>query len=308
MENERWGIIYCPKQGVQRSHKRWERIREYLTAREISYDFVQSEGLDSVSRLTTMLAQNGYRTIIIVGGDSALNLALNSILALGEEARNGIALGVIPNGRGNDWATFWGFDDDNDEQTVEWLAKRRLRKVDVGFIREKREDAAPPQYFLNCINVGLVANIMNIKHKTRQWLVLRGLSYALSMVLLLFQRMETKMHLKVNEDEIHRRLMSLCIGSARGYGLTPSAVPYNGMLDVSTVSHPAISQLLGGTWLLLTGRILNHRNVRSYRTSRPINIFDTGHAPITIDGRATSVQTPFEVDLKKEYINFIIPS
>ena len=89
MENERWGIIYCPKQGVQRSHKRWERIREYLTAREISYDFVQSEGLDSVSRLTTMLAQNGYRTIIIVGGDSALNDAVNCLMQEESAGRRG---------------------------------------------------------------------------------------------------------------------------------------------------------------------------------------------------------------------------
>ena len=41
----RWGIIYCPKPGVRRTHKRWEHIKELLDAQQASsYDFVQSEG------------------------------------------------------------------------------------------------------------------------------------------------------------------------------------------------------------------------------------------------------------------------
>lgn len=78
----------------------------------------------------------------------------------------------------------------------------------------------PSPFLLNCVNVGLVANIMNIKHKTRRFWGMLTLSHLSSMFLLLFQRMEHKMHFKVNLDDIDKSVMTVCIGSARGYGQT----------------------------------------------------------------------------------------
>ena len=204
MEPSRWGIIYCPKEGVRRIHKEWEAIRSYLTEKGVLFDFVQSEGPKSVERLAAMLASNGYSTIIIVGGDAALNRALNGILSQGDEVRQNIALGVIPNGWGNDFAHFWGIEEDNYKQNIDWLIKRRLRKVDVGYCVSERLGEDHPRYFLNCVNVGLVANIMNIKHKTRRFWGMLTLSHLSSMFLLLFQRMEHKMHFKVNLDDIDK--------------------------------------------------------------------------------------------------------
>lgn len=302
----RWGIIYCPKQGAGRSQKRWEHIQELLEARGVGYDFVQSEGPESVERLTRMLCQNGYDTIIIMGGDSALNRALNGVLVLGDEVRQRVALGVIPNGRGNDFATFWGFDEKDDEQTINWLHRRRLRPVDVGLLQSA---TGHQRYFLNCVNVGLVANIMKLKYKTRRIFGLSALSYFASMFLLLFQRMETRMKLHINEDTIERKLMTVCVGNAHGYGQTPSAVPYNGMLDISMVSHPEVSQLLAGLWLLFTGKFLNHKNVRAYRSPRPIHFMNIKNATVSADGMVLSdFREQLHISLLPEHINFIIPS
>ena len=96
MEPSRWGIIYCPKDGVRHIHKEWEAIRSYLTEKGVLYDFVQSEGPKSVERLAAMLASNGYTTIIIVGGDAALNRALNGVLSQGEEVRRSVACNYLP--------------------------------------------------------------------------------------------------------------------------------------------------------------------------------------------------------------------
>jgi hypothetical protein len=57
--------------------------------------------------------------------------------------------------------------------------------------------------------------------------------------------MEYKMKLKINSEVIERKVMTVCIGSGPGYGQTPNAVPYNGMLDVSVVYHPEMVQLIG---------------------------------------------------------------
>ena len=129
VEETRWGILYCPK---GRSSKQREKIQRVLDDRHVQYDFVQSESSDSVERLMTMLIHNGYKTIVIMGGDSALNDAVNCLMREEKLVRDSIALGVIPNGVMNDFARYWDFKEGSIEQTVDWLVKRRVRSVDLG--------------------------------------------------------------------------------------------------------------------------------------------------------------------------------
>ena len=287
-----------------RTHKRWEKIRRYLNEQQVEYDFVQSEGGGSEERLAAMLAKNGYTTIIIVGGDGALNRAIHGVLSVDPELHKTVTFGIIPNGHGNDYARFWGLDEDDSIEAVNVLIRRRIRQVDLGFIHEGERE----HYFLNCMNVGLAASIMDIKHKTYRFWGLSSLSYLSSFFLMLFHRMEQQMKLSVNHETIERSLMNVCIGNAQGYGLTPNAVPYNGMLDVTTISHPAISQLIAGMYMLVTGKFLTHRNVRPYRSRQKIRFERIGHSIVSIDGQVLpEVQLPITVSVRQEWIRFIIP-
>ena len=308
VEITRWAILYCPKTGILNSHKRWEKIQKVLDERQVQYDFVQSETADSVERLVKMMIQNGYKTIVIVGGDSALNDAVNCLMMEEKSVRDDIALGVIPNGVLNDFAKFWDFDDDKIEQTIDWLIKRRVRKIDLGCIRyiNKKGDKCH-RYFLNCINIGLTADIMNLRRQTRRLFGSQTLSFLVSLFVMLFHRMEYKMKLKINSEVIERKVMTVCIGSGPGYGQTPNAVPYNGMLDVSVVYHPEVVQLIEGLWLLVAGRFLNHRSVHPYRT-KEIEVEYAKKAIVGIDGRM--MKTPvgsYRITVEQEVVNFLIP-
>ncbi len=291
------------------SNKKWERIRQCLKNNGIAYDHVQSESVGSVDRLVKMLISNGYRTIVIVGGDSALNDAVNCMMQLEKSVRDGIALGVIPHGVMNDFAHFWEFDEDNVEQTIAWLKQRRVRKIDLGCIRyTNKKGEACRRYFLNCINVGLIASIMNLRRQTRHLLGSRTLSFIFSFVLMIFQRLDYKMKVKINEDTIERKVMTMCIGNAAGYGQTPNAVPYNGLLDVSVVYHPGVTQLMEGIYLFVKGKFYNHRSVHPYRT-REVIVEKAEHALVGIDGRL--MNTPvgsYRVTVEQEVINFLIPA
>ena len=107
--DKRWGIIYCPKKGFRNSRKLWQKVLRALDERNVKYDFVQSESIESVERLMNMFIANGYKDIIIVGGDSALSDAVNCLMNVDKKVRDGISLGVIPNGVINDFARFWDF-------------------------------------------------------------------------------------------------------------------------------------------------------------------------------------------------------
>ena len=308
IETTKWGVLYCPRTGISNKQKRWEKIAAVLRERHVDFDMVQSETSDSVERLMTMLINNGYKTIIIVGGDSALNDAVNCLMKEEKLVRDSVALGVIPNGVMNDFARFWGYDEDNIEQTVDWLMKRRIRKIDLGCIRYTNKNSEKcHRYFLNCLNIGMTADIMNLRRQTRRLFGSRMLSFVSSLFVMLFHRMEYKMRLRINSDVIDRKVMTVCIGSGPGYGQTPNAVPYNGMLDVSVVYHPEMVQLIEGLWLLIAGRFLNHRSVHPFRT-REVFVDEACKALVGIDGRL--MKTPvgsYRVNIEQEVINFLIP-
>lgn len=308
---DKWGILYCPKSGLLNSpQRRWERIEKALRDCKVDYDFVQSENTGSVERLVKMMINNGYKTIVVVGGDSALNDAVNCLMQADAATRQSVALGVIPNGMMNDFAHFWGFKEGEIEQTVGWLRQRRIRKIDLGCIRyvNKRGENCH-RYFLNCVNVGLVAAIMNLRRQTRHLLGSRTLSFIFSFILMIFQRLDYRMHVRINDDTVKRKVMTVCVGNASGYGQTPNASPYNGLLDVSVVYHPEMTQLFEGIYLFLRGKFLNHRSVHPYRT-REVVFEEAEHALVGVDGRLmnSSPTGQFRVTVDKEIVNFMIPA
>ncbi|MDO5446540.1 MAG: diacylglycerol kinase family protein [Prevotellaceae bacterium] len=310
---EKWGIVFCPK--GKNGKKEWQKFAQVLKAKKVDYDYVQSVDNTGVARFVSMMIDNNYKTIIIVGGDDDLNDAINTFMQKDLSIRQKVSLGVIPNGISNDFAKFWGIDGDNISETVDALIRCRTRKIDIGCIHYKIEKngtlVACKRYFLNCVNIGLVAALANLRRQTRtfffDYLGTDPLSYIFSTLLLGFQRLDYKMSLKINDEEIDGKIMTVCVSNARGYGQTPSAVPYNGKLDVSIVSNDGMTNFIEGAYMMYNKRFLNHKSVRPYRTDKVI-FSKAKHALVSVDSRILS--TPigeFSIDIEQEVVNFIIP-
>ena len=307
VEPNRWGIIYNPKAGSRKTQKRWNEIRSYMENRKVVFDYVQSEGFGSVERLARTLANNGYRTIVIVGGDGAINDAINGIMTSMVEDKTNIAFGIIPNGIGNDFAKYWGLDEDNYKAAVDWIINRRLRKIDVGRCNYFDGEKHTSRYFLNAINIGLGARIVKITDQCKRFWGVKFLSYFMAFISLIFERKLYRMHLKINGEHIRGRIMTVCIGSAWGYGQAPSAVPYNGWLDVSVIYRPELLQLWSGLWMLIQGRILNHKVVMPYRTQK-VKVLRAQNASVDLDGRILDRHFPLDISVLHEAITLIIPN
>ena len=117
-----------PKSGAFRPQAKWEKVEKCLKEKGVSYDHVQSESAKSVERLVKMMINNGYKTIVIVGGDSALNEAVNcpSYQAQGEKGRPGM------------------------------------------YQIYQRKNEKCHRYFLNCLTVGLVASVIQKAQKGKR--------------------------------------------------------------------------------------------------------------------------------------------
>ena len=129
-DRRRWGIIYCPRIGAVNKIKKWREIRAYLVEKGVTYDYIQSEDYGSVERLARMLADNGYETIVVVGGDGALQDALNGIMS--SENSGKVSLGIIPNGIANDFAHYWNIGESDYKRAIDYIIAGRTRKIDIG--------------------------------------------------------------------------------------------------------------------------------------------------------------------------------
>ena len=305
VEAGKWGVIYNPKAGTRKVQKRWKEIKEDMDQKGVAYDYVQSEGFGSVERLAGILANNGYTTIVVVGGDGALNDAINGIMLSNAEHKEDIAIGIIPNGIGNDFARYWDIGMDY-KQAVDWIIKNRHRKIDVGFCNFYDGEKHQRRYFLNAINIGFGARIVKVTDGTKRFWGVKFLSYLAAFFLLFFERNLYRMHLRINDEHIRGRIMTVCVGSACGYGQTPSAVPYNGWLDVSVIYRPQLLQTMSGLWMLIQGRILNHKVVKSYRTKK-VKVLRAKNAAVDLDGRILPKHFPLEIGILPEKITLIIP-
>lgn len=305
LNRHRWGIIYSPKAGTLRPMKRWKEIREYLIAKGVEYDYIESENYASVERQARMFADNGYETVVVVGGDGALLDALNGVMS--SSSRANVSLGIIPNGVGNDFARYWGLQSGDYRMAVDSIIAHRVRKVDVGCCSFMSAHGEERKYFLNVLNVGLSARIVELANRRKPFLFAKLIHYVASLFYMILHRQNFHMRFNLNSQTVDQKLMTLCIGNSVGYGLTPSAVPYNGYLDVSAIRMPKLFGILEGVLMLAHRRILNYELVTPFRTTE-IYIESLGGASVSVDGRPFKSSMPMRVTVEPEKLNLIIPS
>lgn len=302
------GIIYCPTHRPFTSpSKRWKKISALLEKYNIEYDMVQSEERQSVERLVMMLLNNGYKRIIIAGGDSALNDAVNCLMKAEKRIRDSVKLGIITNGLLNDFASFWGYTYDDTEKNIKSISEGNIRRIDVGCVRYIDKNSNSQQkYFLNCVNIGLLARIQKLRQDTRKILWSRTISFAISMILMLLQKTDYKVRYTVDNQSEEHRVMNVCIGNAHGYGMTPNATPYSGLLDMTVVSSSLWTHFFEALYLYMRGELLNHKRVRPYRVT-DVKIASKVKTPVCIDGHPLiSLAGEYSVSIEKEEINFIV--
>jgi diacylglycerol kinase family enzyme len=106
--NEKWLVILNPHAGSGRGKKDQSEIEKYLHRSEINFELKISEFPKHTIALTIEAIENGYRKLIVAGGDGTLNEAVNGIFIQTICPPEQITIGVIPVGTGNDWIKTFG--------------------------------------------------------------------------------------------------------------------------------------------------------------------------------------------------------
>ena len=201
-------------------------------------DWVQTKGPGDASEA----AREWHEGLLIVaGGDGTINDAVNGLGKAGFP--QGVTLGILPAGTGNDLAATLCIPDDPDE-AEDVIRQGRVRTLDVARVRS---EGIGERFFINVATGGLGAEISdaNEGELKRRWGKLSYLRASLE-VAKDFDVRELDLYL---DGELHRtRAVNVVVGNCRyaggGWLAAPRANPEDGLLDVVIIEKLGLADLL----------------------------------------------------------------
>ena len=203
--------------------------------------------------------------IVCVGGDGTLSLTLNAM-----SDPSAVSIAVVPCGSGNDLARMLGF-----TSTAAGLFALRggaERRIDYGTVNGRR--------FLNCVGIGLDAEVAAIAARIRERGIARGLSYYLAALrgLMIVKPVGAHVRTPLSEERF-RDLVMLTIGNGKWYGGgfrgAPEAAIDDGVFDCYAFRDvPGLPARFALMQRIRAGTHGRRPNVRMLRTDRIAVTFD----------------------------------
>jgi diacylglycerol kinase (ATP) len=181
---------------------------------------LQGRDGDEARELARQAVDDGVETLVAVGGDGLVHLALQSVV------HSSTTLGIIPSGTGNDAARYFDIPRNDPSAAADVVVAGRTRVVDVA--------KTGPTYFLCVLSAGFDA-IVNERANRMTWP--RGqMRYNLATVAEL--RTFKPLHYTLDLDGTAKNLeaMMVAVGNGPSFGgglrITEGAVLDDGLLDV----------------------------------------------------------------------------
>jgi diacylglycerol kinase (ATP) len=144
-------IIYNPAAGKGKAGSHLDQVRALLDERGFVYDLELTQAPGHAQTLARQAAEGGRELVIAAGGDGTINETINGLMQTRQNGKIGTALGVLPIGRGNDFA-FGNHIPENIAGAVDILVEGYRRPIDIG--RVTGGDYPNGRYFGNVVGMG----------------------------------------------------------------------------------------------------------------------------------------------------------
>lgn len=200
--------------------KVWKEVKKRIEDWGIEYDFVMT-GEGHSGELAKKAREEGVEKIFVVGGDGTINEVVNGVEA------KGVVIGVIPAGRGNDFAKMLGIR--SVEDGIRSMKGGHTRWVDVGF--------ANGRYFVNNMGIGAAAGAVRICDGLRKITGRPG--YLVGALAALFECRAFDVEVEGRDFRFSGEALGIAVGNGRFHGgffaLTPGAEIDDVLLDVCVI-------------------------------------------------------------------------
>ena len=295
LDGRRALLIVNPGAGGRRGRRRLEDVAASLRSGGVRLTMEATAGPDHATELARQAAESGrYEVIFAYGGDGTLREAATGLL--GSE----LPLAILPAGTANVLSLELGI-------PSRPLAACRLYlrsdcetpAFDVGLC-----DGRP---FLMMASVGLDAlalSRLTAKHKAR-W----GRAAIVVKALQVLRACDHP-ELDVVIDDVSRRASFVATCNIRYYGgpfeLAPSASPFDGRLDVITISATTSPAMLALALDIASGTHQQRPDVTTTSATKVV-VRSAGPIDYQVDGDAFSTTSPLEIGLAADKLPILVP-
>ncbi len=283
-------FIVNPKSGNGQYVKVIEQIENYFTSSE-DYEIHMTEYEGHAKVLAAQFSKDVR--LYSVGGDGTAHEVLNGL-------EEGIAMGVIPAGSGNDFnrniIPKRQFD-----TIVQDMVEGRAIDVDYVLFNNKKQ--------LNCANVGFDAIVNKNVNASKLTLLPRKFLYALFALKGLIDKNTIDIEIECDGKVSHHTVLLASFMNGRFYGggfqSAPTANLQDGLLDVTLISNVSRLRILKLLPVYYQGKHLGIDIVNAFRTSsitiRSAQVMDVG-----CDGELESLKE-FNLKVVPQGLQLILP-
>ena len=284
-------LLVNPASGHGRTLKLLPQLEQALDARRIPFRVERTRGLeDGVER--ALRAADAGEIPVVVSGDGLIGAVGGAL------AGSDTPLGIVPGGRGNDFARVLGIPAEPDA-AVAMLAAGETRRIDVGEVNDKR--------FLGIVSVGFDSEANRLANETR-WL--RGnLVYAYAGIRTLLGWKPARFTIRVGEERERLSGYSVSVANSRAFGggmfIAPNADLSDGEFDVVTVGEVGKLRFLGNLPKVFKGTHVEEDEVRVFRASR-LELSASRPFPVYADGEHLT-DLPAALRVLPQALSVIVP-
>lgn len=306
-----WLVIVNPNAGSRKGEKDWPKIESLLQGQGFILESRFTEERGHAISLVKEGIEQGYRKIIVTGGDGTLNEVVNGIFLQQACKTTDVHLGMIPVGTGNDWGRMYGLPK-NYKKAIKVIKKERLFTQDAGSVTYHDTDGRHKRYFINVSGTGYDALVAKKTNRLKDKGKGSTLSYLLNIFTGLWQYRHTHLEIKLDGKEVFRgKVLSMNLGICRynGNGMmqVPKAIPDDGLLDLTVIRAISKMKVIKHVSKLYDGSFIKLNFVELYR-GKECSIISkpAGMAFLEADGESLG-HSPLEFAVVPKSLSLIIP-
>lgn len=303
-----WKVIVNPTSGSGKAGKKIKEIEAKLKAADIQYDISFTAYQGHAIELSKAAVRDGFRQIIVVGGDGTNHEVMNGIMQQNAVATDEVTQCLIPVGTGNDWIRTHHLPR-NIDAIIQNIKKGKTKLQDIGKATFETPEGRGERFFMNVAGLAYDAFIAE-KMNNNPKLVSNKLVYFLLILRCLFQYKPQNTRITFNNQTVENQYYTINIGickySGGGMQFVPHAIPDDGLFALTTVGSMPILGVLASTPYLYGGRIRKHP--RAYMTqTKSIKIESLDNEPILLelDGEYLGV-SPVELEIIPKALRFVV--